>query len=57
LAAAYAEAGRFDEAIKTAKTAEELALGEKREELARECRLMVEAFQSSKPWRGAGKSS
>ncbi|NOS72139.1 MAG: tetratricopeptide repeat protein [Verrucomicrobia bacterium] len=52
LAAAYAEAGRFPEAITTARSAQ-AAAGSDRKKLVMEmeCRLMLESFQSSKPWR------
>jgi tetratricopeptide (TPR) repeat protein len=51
LAAAYAEAGRFEEATAALKAAEDLAAEAQREELARDCRGMSEQFRLSKPWR------
>ncbi len=51
LAAAYAEAGRFPEAIATAQIAQDLAANAGREELVREYRLLLEDFKSAKPWR------
>ncbi len=51
LAAAYAEAGRFPEAVATAQTARELAAQAPSKELADECRLMLEQFKAAKPWR------
>ena len=53
LAAAYAEAGRFDEAGKTIQAAKELAATLKRPELAGECAALLESFQKAKPWRGS----
>jgi tetratricopeptide (TPR) repeat protein len=52
LAAAYAETGRFDAAIKTIQTAKELATQTNRPQLTSECAAMLESFQQSKPWRG-----
>ncbi len=51
LAAAYAETGRFEEAIKTLLTAKDLAAEANRQELVNECSLMLEFFQRSEPWR------
>ena len=45
LAAAYAETGRFAEAIKTLQAAKDLAAKANRQELANECSLMLEHFQ------------
>jgi tetratricopeptide (TPR) repeat protein len=53
LAAAYAETGRFEAAIKTLQTAKDLAVKANRQELVNECSLMLEYFQKSEPWRGA----
>ena len=53
LAAAYAETGRFEAAIKTLQTAKDLAVKANRQELANECSLMLERFQKSEPWRGS----
>ncbi len=50
LAAAYAEAGRFEEAIKTLQAARELAPGANRKELEQ----MLEQFQQGKTWREGG---
>ena len=52
LAAAYAEAGRFAEAVSTAQAAKELAVAGKRSDLADECAAMLQRFQQSQPWRG-----
>lgn len=51
LAAAYAEAGRFSEAIATAQAAHDLAAQASRKGLADECLLMLEQFKAAKPWR------
>jgi Flp pilus assembly protein TadD len=52
LAAAYAETGRFEEAMNTLRTAKDLAANANRQELVNECSLMLEHFQKSEPWRG-----
>jgi tetratricopeptide (TPR) repeat protein len=49
LAAAYAEAGRFPDAIETARKA--LELTEANQKLAAEIHTRLGAFQSGKPWR------
>ncbi len=51
LAAAYAEAGRFLEAIITAEKARDLAADEGRKELASECQRLLETFKLAQPWR------
>jgi tetratricopeptide (TPR) repeat protein len=51
LAAAYAETGRFAEAISTAQLAKDLAVKAGRAEVANECALMLEHFQRSESWR------
>jgi protein O-mannosyl-transferase len=51
LAAAYAETGRFEEAINTLRTANELASKANRQELVNECSLMMQYFQRSESWR------
>jgi len=53
LAAAYAEAGRFPEAVGTAETAEKLAASAGQKELAAQCGSLLEALKSGKPWREA----
>jgi tetratricopeptide (TPR) repeat protein len=52
LAAAYAETGRFEEAITTLRTAKDLAAKADRPELVKECSLMLEHFERSESWRG-----
>jgi hypothetical protein len=44
-AAAYAETGRFEEAINTLRTAKDLAAKANRQELVKECSLMLEHFE------------
>ncbi len=51
LAAAYAEAGRFAEAVSTVETAERLTAGTGQRELAAKCASLLEALKSGKPWR------
>ena len=51
LAAAYAEAARFEEAITTAQIAEALAAQANRTDLSKQCQRLLETFKSSKPWR------
>jgi protein O-mannosyl-transferase len=51
LAAAYAEAGRFPEAVATAQAAHDLAAQASRKALADECARMLEQFKAAKPWR------
>jgi tetratricopeptide (TPR) repeat protein len=51
LSAAYAEAGRFDDAVASAQRAHELAGAAGRTDLARECERMLESFKAAKPWR------
>jgi tetratricopeptide (TPR) repeat protein len=52
LAAAYAETGRFGEATNTLRTAKDLAAKANRQELVKECSLMLEHFERSESWRG-----
>ena len=52
LAAAYAETGRFGEATNTLRTAKDLAAKANRQELVKECSLMLERFERSESWRG-----
>jgi tetratricopeptide (TPR) repeat protein len=51
LAAAYAEAGRFPEAIATAKKAEANALTWKEKDLAEKNRQLIELYKANKPYR------
>jgi tetratricopeptide (TPR) repeat protein len=53
LAAAYAETGRFEDAIKILQEAKELAAKSNRQELVNECSSMLEHFQRSEPWRNS----
>jgi tetratricopeptide (TPR) repeat protein len=51
LAAAYAEAGRFDEAVKTAEEAIRLARSAGDENTAKRNEQLLEYYRSGKPWR------
>ncbi len=51
LAAAYAEAGRFPEAISTVAQAHQLADRAGQPEVARQCQLLQERFNAASPWR------
>jgi len=51
LAAAYAEAGRFAEAVSTVETAEKLTAGTGQREMAAKCASLLEALKSGKTWR------
>ena len=51
LAAAYAEAGRFAEAVSAAETAGKLAASAGQKDLAAKCGNLLEAVKSGKPWR------
>ena len=51
LAAAYAEAGRFPEAVSTAEQARNLAASAGQKELAIKYGTLLDAIESGKPWR------
>ncbi|HEV2691518.1 MAG TPA: tetratricopeptide repeat protein [Verrucomicrobiae bacterium] len=51
LAAAYAEAGRFAEAIAAAQEAQAIANNASQKPLADLCQSMLEQFKAQKPWR------
>ena len=51
LAAAYAEISRFEEAIRIAELARELATESSHADLCKQCLGMMESFRLSKPWR------
>ena len=53
LGAAYASAGRFDEAIAAAQSALDLALAGRVDELARLVRTRLELYRQNRPYRGA----
>jgi tetratricopeptide (TPR) repeat protein len=57
LAAAYAEARRFDEAVRTAQAALELANGTGQAEAARPMQERLELYQAGRPYREGSKSS
>ncbi len=50
LAAAYAEAGRYSDAVATAQKARELALAEGKKELADKNQELLELYQAGKPY-------
>ena len=51
LAAAYAESGRFGEAVKTAEKAMKLAYEANKENLAEEIRKSLKLYRTGRPWR------
>ncbi len=51
LAAAYAETGQFDDAIRSAQVAESLARLNGKKESAEKCGRMLDEFKAGKPWR------
>ena len=51
LAAAYAEAGRFPDAIKAAEEAMDLAKKSAQEELAAKNLELLAAYREGRPWR------
>jgi tetratricopeptide (TPR) repeat protein len=51
LAAAYAEAGRFEEAVATAQKARELALALGQEKLAEKNRELIQLYRARQPYR------
>jgi len=57
LAAAYAEAGRFPDAVLTAQRAERLAADQGNSELANSIRTQLELYQSSLPFRDTRRTS
>jgi hypothetical protein len=50
LAAAYAESGRFPEAVTTAEKAEQLAAAAGSKELAGKIRQLLELYRAGKPY-------
>jgi tetratricopeptide (TPR) repeat protein len=50
LAAAYAEAGRFEEAVKTAEKAKDLALAAGQKELAEKNEQLLQLYRAGKPY-------
>ena len=56
LAAAYAEAGRFPEAVTTAEKAEQLATAAGLKKLAVENQKLLELYQAGKPCRGPAQT-
>jgi hypothetical protein len=53
LAAAYAEAGRFAEAISTTEAAQQLAASAGQKAVAAKCSSLLDTLKSGKPWREA----
>jgi protein O-mannosyl-transferase len=51
LAAAYAEAGRFPEAIATAREVRDLALAARQQEIAMAAEARLALYESGRPWR------
>jgi hypothetical protein len=51
LAAAYAEAGRFDDAVKMAERAKDKAKEEWLEAVAKRNQELLEYYRQGKPWR------
>ena len=51
LGAAYAEAGQFDQAVKTAQQAIQLALAAGNEELAKDVQRHLQLYRAEQPWR------
>ena len=51
LSAAYAETGRFEEAVKAANQAKGIFLKAGKSDLAKKCQLRAEQFARSEPWR------
>ena len=51
LAAAYAETGRFAEAVKTAQDALQLATGQNKETLAKSIQAKIQLYQAETPFR------
>jgi Flp pilus assembly protein TadD len=57
LAAAYAETGRFADAVRTAETAQRLATAAGHEGLARQIVEQLELYRSGRPPRGGGPAA
>jgi Flp pilus assembly protein TadD len=56
LAAAYAEAGRFPEAVQTARRAADLATRQKKTELAESIKTKIMLYEAGKPYHETGGS-
>jgi hypothetical protein len=57
LAAAYAEAGQFPEAIATAEQARQLALAQGSDVMAADMQKKLELYRRGKPWRDTGATN
>ncbi|MFM9197591.1 MAG: tetratricopeptide repeat protein, partial [Planctomycetia bacterium] len=51
LGCAYAEVGRFDDAVAMAREAADLATAEGKPQLAEKILLRIESYRAAKPWR------
>ena len=56
LAAAYAEAGRFEDAVKTAERAKALAAATGQKELVEKNRQLLELYRAGRPYHEAERS-
>ena len=56
LAAAYAEAGRFSEAVKTARTALDLAVQERQQALVESIKTKIPLYEVKTPFRETRRS-
>jgi len=50
LAAAYAEAGRFSDAVRTAEEARDLAIADGQPQLAERNRILLELYRAGRPY-------
>jgi Flp pilus assembly protein TadD len=57
LAAAYAETGRFPEAIETARRAQQLAAAQNKPSLVEAIQMQVGRYQAGAPFRDAGRTN
>ena len=56
LAAAYAEAGRFSQAVKTARRAADLATRQKKTDLAKSMQAKIKLYEAGKPFTRQGEA-
>jgi tetratricopeptide (TPR) repeat protein len=57
LAAAYAEAGRFSQAVKTARRAADLATRQKKTDLAKSIQAKIKLYEARTPYHETGGSN
>jgi Flp pilus assembly protein TadD len=57
LAAAYAEAGRFSEAVTTARRAQQLASGQRKPDLVKALQVQIGLYQAGAPFRDASQTN